>query len=332
MSTAAGERGTTTVADKVVRKIAERAATEALPLQSARAGKATAVVRGRRADVSVSVALPYPTPLPAAVRGLQDHVGDRTRRLTGMDIRAVRVGVTALIPRPAALAPAPGRSAAAESAVELAPSRTPLRWWSPRRLPMALLTLAAAVACGALAFDVVQVHLAHRPAASWRTDALHWLSRHDPGDPAVAFGATGLAALGLLLIVVAVTPGHRRLLTLTSSAPRLRAAMDRTAVAALVRHAVAGTQGISEVKVRVRRRSVTVRARLAFGDRAGAQHQVECAARRTLDSCGLRRGPRLRTRVRPEDAWYPGTESAGAETSRARAVGTEDMMFQGANP
>ncbi|MFE6485518.1 DUF6286 domain-containing Asp23/Gls24 family envelope stress response protein [Streptomyces sp. NPDC057757] len=311
--TAPATRGTTVISDRAVRRIAERAATEALPAPGAVTTKGSATVRGRRADVAVEVTLPYPTALPEAVRRLQEYVQGRTRQLTGLDVGGPRVGVTSLTPLPGAdpLLTPPG--VPADSRARTADEgRTPRRWWSRRRLPLALLALGAALVCGALAVDLILVHVAHRPAAAWRTGTLHWLSGHGPGDPAVVAGACAVAALGLLMFTLALAPGHRRLLTVVSPAPHLRAAVDRAAVAALVRDAVAGTAGIGPVKVRVRRHRVTVRAGLAFGDRELALDEVRNAARRALADCALRRTPRLRVTVRPVTAWDPGTaENSG---------------------
>lgn len=178
-----------------------------------------------------------------------------------------------------------------------------MRWWSPRRLPTALLALAAAIACGTLAVDLIRVHVAHLPAASWRTQAVHWLERHGPNAPFVGIAAGALAVLGILMIALAVSPGRRGLLTVASPGAGLRAAMDRTAIALVVRDAVGDVPGISTVRVRVRRRRVVVRAQLAFGDRAIARRDVQAAAHAALDGCSLRRPPRLRVKVRPDSAW-----------------------------
>ncbi|KAA0942181.1 DUF6286 domain-containing Asp23/Gls24 family envelope stress response protein [Streptomyces apricus] len=343
--TAAGLRGALTVSDKAVRKIAERSATEATAGPGTGATKGSADVSGRRADVSVDVTLPYPTPLPEAVRSLQQHVTARTHQLTGLDIGTARVGVTALVPAPAT-AGTVSLDKVSEDEVSLDDSsgagitqppsagRTPRRWWSQRRLPTLLLTLAAAMVCGALALDLILVHAAHRPAAAWRTAALDWLSQHGPGDPTVTACAVAVAVLGLLLIVLALAPGHRGLLTVTAPDPRLRAAVDRAAVASLVRDAVGATQGIGPVKVRVRHRRVTVRAGLAFGDRALAHHEVRHAAHRALEGCELRRVPRLRVKVRPEATWDPGTtteDSGGREPIPTGGDTTTEPGFEGAN-
>ncbi|MEV8605216.1 DUF6286 domain-containing protein [Streptomyces griseoviridis] len=305
--TTAAQRGTTTVSDKAVRRIAERAATEALP-GTAGATKGSATVRGRRAEVAVEVPLPYPAPLADTARRVQDHVARRTAQLTGLDLRAPHIGVTSLTP---ARAESPSADTPlAEDTPAGSTGRTPLRWWSQRRLPMALLTLSAAIACGALAFDLVLVHTGHRPPAAWRTATLDWLSRHGPSATASTVGAVAVALLGVVLIVLAVTPGRRGLLTVTSGSPRLITAVDRSALASLVEDAVRDTDGIGPVRVRAGRRRVTVRAGLAFGDRDRARSAVRDAARRVLEGCDLRRTPRLRVTVRPEPVWDDGTAPA----------------------
>ncbi|MDQ1033900.1 putative alkaline shock family protein YloU [Streptomyces sp. V3I8] len=363
--TGAGLRGTLTVSDKAVRKIAERAATEAAASPGTGAVKGSAGVNGRRADVSVDVTLPYPAPLPEAVRRLQQHVTARTHQLTGLDISTARVGVTALVPVPAMAATVPLDNAtvpldnatvpldkvsldrlsrsqvfADEPSVDgniRSPGavRTPRRWWSQRRLPTMLVTLAATVVCGALAVDLLLVHAAHRSPATWRTGTLDWLSQRGPGDPTVMACVAAVAVLGLLLIVLALAPGHRGLLTVTAPDPRLRTALDRTAVASLIRDSVGATRGIGPVKVRVGRHRVTVRAGLAFGDRSLAHDEVRRAAHRALAGCELRRVPRLRVKVRPDPAWDPGVttteESGGQEPFPTSADTTTPSGPEGAN-
>lgn len=59
----AAQRGTTTVSERAVRRIAERATAEALPGRTARAA---ATVRGGRAEVSLGVTLPIRPRWPTA--------------------------------------------------------------------------------------------------------------------------------------------------------------------------------------------------------------------------------------------------------------------------
>ncbi|MFD9791530.1 DUF6286 domain-containing Asp23/Gls24 family envelope stress response protein [Streptomyces sp. NPDC059070] len=294
--TASAERGTTTVSERAVRRIAARAATEALPRQgSSRATGASASVRGGRAELSLGMTLPYPAPLADTVREVQRHVTARTGQLTGLSVASTRVTVTSLAAPEGPASPAPQS--------EQGP--TPRRWWSQRRVPVAVLTALAAVPCGALAFDLAQVHTAHRATAAWRTRTMAWLSEHGPGDPAVVVFGALTALLGVWLILLAVTPGRRRQSTVLIPAARVDAAVDRSVVQLLVRDAVADVAGIGAVRVRVRRRRVTVRAALCFGDRAATRDRVTSAARAALTACNLRRGPRLRVTVVPEPIWRP---------------------------
>lgn len=322
--TAAAQRGTTTVSERAVRRIAERAAAEALSGRDrGSASGAVASVRGARAEVSLNLTLPYPTPLAGTVRSVHAQVTARTRHMTGLDVSVARLAVTSFLPT--GFVPS---SPATQDIPVGAGRRTPRRRWSQRRLPLALIALFAAVVCGAVAFDMVRVHIADRTAGVWRSEAVNWLSDHGPGEPAVAT-AGGLTALaGLWMIVLALTPGHRHQHTVHGQAPRIDTVIDRSAVASLVRDAVAGVDGVTAVRVRMRGRRVAVRAALAFGDMAAARTAVTAAARDTLTSCRLRRSPRLRVTVAPGTLWRPvpapGTDGGGAEQGESgRAAATE---------
>ncbi|MEU0126445.1 DUF6286 domain-containing Asp23/Gls24 family envelope stress response protein [Streptomyces sp. NPDC006289] len=317
--TTPSQRGTTTVSDKAVRKIAGRAAAETLPGRSVSATRVSAVVSGRRANVSLGVALPYPAPVAETVRRVQEHVTTRTRQLTGLDVSGTKVSARTLNSNTSVppATPSDGKPV----------RRASRRWWSARRVPMAVLTAAGASACGALAFDVIRVHLAHRPPAAWRSGVLDWLSTHGPGDTPVVLGGAAAALLGLSLIVLAVTPGRRRLLTLSPAGDGPGCAVDRSAVGALVRDAVADVPGIGHVSVRVGRRRVAVRAGLAFGDRAAAREQVVSAAGSAVAGCALRNAPRVRVRVKTEPAWQ--APAAGSADAPQAGPGTPDPALTG---
>ncbi|MFJ9244568.1 DUF6286 domain-containing protein [Streptomyces sp. NPDC101776] len=295
-ATAAAQRGTTTVSERAVRRIAERATTEALP---GRTAHTTATVRGGRAEVSLGVTLPYPAPLAEGVRDVQQHVLARTRELTGLEVPTAHVDVVALVAprysRPP-LAPAEGTGESGER-------RTTARRWSRRRVPVTLLTSLAAVACAALAVDLIRVHIAHGTAAAWRVSAVHWLSGHAPGDPAVVLAGGLTALIGVWMVVLALTPGLRRRSTVRTGADRVDTTVDRSAVESLIRDTVADVNGITTVRVRVRPRRITVRAGLAFGDRERAATAVTTAARDAVTSCRLRKAPRVRVTVTPEQVW-----------------------------
>ncbi|MEW2555988.1 DUF6286 domain-containing protein [Streptomyces zhihengii] len=316
MSAPAARRGTTTVADRVVRRIALRAASEALPGPGAGGVGGSAAVHGRRAGIALRIAAPYPATLSDTARRVRGHVADRTGELTGLDVAPVRLSITRLavpaaLPAPAAasLAEAPGGARGGHG------GRAPRRWWSARRAPVAVLSLLAAVCCAAVTADVIHVRATGAPAGVWRARSADWLSVHGPGDAQVTAGAVALAAAGLWLVLLALAPGRRRQLPLAAASPGWNAAVDRSTVAALLRDAVGDVPGIGAVRVRARRGRVVVTARLAFGDRAEAVRQAASAARRTIADCGLRRTPRLRVRVLPDSGWCP---PPGAPAERRR--------------
>ncbi|MBJ7907312.1 Asp23/Gls24 family envelope stress response protein [Streptomyces sp. DSM 110735] len=301
-------RGTAAVSEQAVRRIAGRAATEAHPDGTVRTTGTAATVRGRRTEIALDVALPYPEPLAPLVRRIQDRVTTRTAELTGLDVSRVRVGVTTLTPAPSG--PVPPGSAPVPAEAASPGSRPPRRWWAQRRFPLGILTLLATVAFGSLAADLILVHTGHRPAAAWRTGTLHWLYGHGPGEPLVTAAGICCALLGAGLLLLAVTPGRRDLLTASSPAPGTDIAIDRPAVAALLHAAATGTDGVTAARTRVRRRRATVRADLTSGDvtsgdRAAAERRITQAAASALAECGLRRPLRLRVTIRPRRGWTP---------------------------
>ncbi|MGW5399629.1 DUF6286 domain-containing Asp23/Gls24 family envelope stress response protein [Streptomyces sp. NPDC003952] len=318
--TVAAARGSTTIADKAVRKIAERAAGEALPAPLAGTAKGSATVRGRRASVNLDVALPYPAPLSATLRGVQQHVADRTRQLTGLEIASPRVTVTRLAgPSVCVTESLPVTQTAGRRVPGGA--RSARRWWSARRAPMAVLLLVATAVCAAVTADVVRVHTTHHVAAAWRLHVVDWLAGHEAGDLPVTVAALAVAAAGVWLLAMAFTPGRRGQLTLAGEQPHESAAVDRSTVAALVRDAVSAVDGVETVRVRAGRRRLTVRAGLAFGDRETALRRATDATDRVLNDCLLRRTPRRKVTVLPEPTWQAPDRAADPAWSGAEEKG-----------
>lgn len=297
MTTPAARRGTTTVADRAVRRIAERAATEALAPGAVEVGRGSAAVRGRRARVDVTVSLPYPAVLDESGERVRSHVAERTARLTGLTVPSARIRVR-------------GLSRHELSAGQLTPEAETAevrahRPWSQRRLPVAVAALLAAAVCGVLLYDVVSVHAAGNAPARWRVDAMEWLSTHGPDSAATTgvLAAIGVFALGVWLLVLAVTPGRRGVLPMRPPLRGVRAVLDRRAVAVLLRDAVTDVRGVGRVKVRVGRRTARVRAGLGFGEPEGARRAVAEAAEAAATGLGLARPLRLRVRLSTEPSW-----------------------------
>ncbi|WP_369228679.1 DUF6286 domain-containing protein (plasmid) [Streptomyces sp. R39] len=293
----AGERGRTTVSDRTVRRIAEHAAREALPRGDVGAVSAKVGRRGGRAGVSVALTLPYRAGVARSGHRVRRHVARRTAALTGLAVSRPRIRVHGLTPyagsRPGGpVAPsAPGQAGG--------PARRP---WSERRVPAALVTLLCLSVSATLLYDVVCVRVAGRATTPLRSRAHAWLSSHGPDGFPVALSAA-VTLLGAGMVLLAVTPGRRRSLAMSTADGRVWATLDRSAVKALVQEAVSGVSGISHVRVRVRRRRARIRAAVAFGDRETAHRQVVTVTQQALKACGLGRTPRPRVRVRTAPGW-----------------------------
>ncbi|MDX3378440.1 DUF6286 domain-containing protein [Streptomyces sp. ME02-6991-2A] len=294
MTVPAGGRGTTTVAPRAVRRIAERAAAEALP-DGGSVLRGSAGVRGTSARISVGVRLPYPVRADEAARRIRERAVARTAALTGLSVPRAEVRVDAL----SAGAPAP----VAPEAVEVAPGpdggRPGPRIRAERRVPAAVLAAVGAVACGLVLADVVAVRFGGAPA-DWRTAVLDWAATHGPADAAVRIGGAVAALAGAWLLGCALLPGLRRRLRMAAPGPAVRAALDRKAAARILRERALGVPGVVRARVTVRRRRAGVRAGVGYGDPA----EVRTEAVRVLDAAllelGLARPPALRVRVRRE--------------------------------
>lgn len=101
----AGDRGATTVADRVVAKIAARAAWEALCTAperrltpAAHRPTASAVVRSGAAWIKLSVELGYPMDLRTVCQGLRGSIARRVSALTGMAVSEIVVHIERLHP------------------------------------------------------------------------------------------------------------------------------------------------------------------------------------------------------------------------------------------
>ncbi|MFJ9396595.1 DUF6286 domain-containing protein [Streptomyces californicus] len=290
----AGRRGTTTISARAVARIAQQAATEKGGAVGAVRGAAT--VRGGRADVSVRLALPWPGELSHRARAVQRHVASRTGELTGLTVRVARLGVVRLRrSEDSAVAPPPDEEGGG----------APRRWWSPRSSPAAVIALLGAVQAAFLTSDVVAVHAFGHAPAGWRSDVVDRLSATRADALPVTVGAIVAVVAGLWLLLLAGTPGLRSRYVVAGFPSRRTVAVDRSAVASLVRDRVLDVAGVDTVRVRVGRRRVRVRAVLAFGDRAAAHEEARAAVLGAVDDCRLDRPLRCALRLRTARTWDP---------------------------
>ncbi|MEU7580779.1 hypothetical protein AB0B50_24605 [Streptomyces sp. NPDC041068] len=95
---APGERGATRIADRVVAKIAARAAREAVaavPVDGS-PPHATVSVHHETARVRISLELDYPCDIGGQCGAVRRHVAQRVKALAGMDVPEVAVQVERL--------------------------------------------------------------------------------------------------------------------------------------------------------------------------------------------------------------------------------------------
>ncbi|MFG6295736.1 DUF6286 domain-containing protein, partial [Streptomyces rochei] len=243
---------------------------------------------------------------------VRERIVGRVTQLTGLTVGTAQVRVHDLDASPSGPPQPAGREP-----LRPAPAGRPRRPWSQRRLPASVAALIGTGISGLLLYDLVSVHALGRRPEAWRTATVDWLATHGPGDAAVVAGGTVVAAAGVWLIFLALTPGLRGLLVMSPAPQReLRAVLERSAAAELVRDAVDTVPGVTRARVRVGRRRVRVRARLGYGDRDAARAGVRTAAQTALAGLGLVRTPRLRVAVRTEPHWRPpeNRETGGTET------------------
>ncbi|MEU3825843.1 DUF6286 domain-containing protein [Streptomyces sp. NPDC029080] len=173
------------------------------------------------------------------------------------------------------------------------------RRWSARRVTAALVAALVLVAVVAALVDVVAVR-AGRPAAAWRRHLADELATRPVNDVWMLTGAAVAAAVGVWLIVLALTPGQRRWLPLRSPAdcPRLRAFLDRDGAAALLRDAAMRVPGVGAARVLVGRHRIRARADVRFRDPQQVKDDLATVLGEERDQLALARPPRVVVRVR----------------------------------
>lgn len=165
----------------------------------------------------------------------------------------------------------------------------------PRRSVPATLTALVLTAAGALAAVVaVQMILGERAwldygAVARRLSTLRWAEL-----PVVITGAA-VAVLGLLLLAGAVLPGKPVVLPLRGEPD---AGASRRSFRSTLRAAAARVDGVDEVKVKLRRRSVRIRVRSRRTRPDGIADSVRAAVAARLDRIGPLRRPDVKVRLR----------------------------------
>ncbi|GLF98690.1 DUF6286 domain-containing protein [Streptomyces yaizuensis] len=170
------------------------------------------------------------------------------------------------------------------------------RFWSARRIPAALLAAVTAGGTGLFLYDIAAVR-AGRPGMEWRREAAGRLARWRLDETWVQAAAAALAAIGLWLIVLAVTPGLRRLLTMRRDGTPVRAGLDRRAAALVLRDRAMEVPGVRSVNVRMGRSRLRVRARSHFRDLDDVRRDLDGALATAVGELGLVKTPSRSLRV-----------------------------------
>lgn len=171
------------------------------------------------------------------------------------------------------------------------------RLWSARRVPAALLALVLLVVAGAFLYDVAAVR-AGRPAMAWRRELARQLAERPLDDIWVLVGAGVAAALGLWLLLLALTPGLRALLPMRRTHPDVRAALHRDAAAMVLRDRAMEVAGVQSVRVRTTRRRADVRVVSHFRELDDVRGDLELVLGEAVRGLGLARPLGLSLRVR----------------------------------
>ena len=175
------------------------------------------------------------------------------------------------------------------------------RFWSGRRVPSALAAALCLGLSGLFLYDVAAVR-ADRKAMSWRKTLAEQLATRHLDNVWIIVGAAVAAALGLWLIVLALTPGERGVLPMSRRGPQgVRAGLDRHAAELVLRDRAMEVPGVRSSKVAVGRRKVKVRAVSHFREIDDVSRDLTAGLEQAVRQLGLARALRLRVHVHTDE-------------------------------
>lgn len=171
------------------------------------------------------------------------------------------------------------------------------RFWSARRIPAAITALVVLVVAGFFLYDIAAVR-AGRPPMRWRRELAHQLAERPLDDTWVLVGAGVAAVLGLWLLVLALTPGLRSILSMRRTHPDVRAGLDRDLAALVLRDRAVEVSGVQAVRVRMGRARAEVRAVAHFRELDDVRADLDATLADAIRGLGLARPPSLTVHVR----------------------------------
>ncbi|MGP3950501.1 DUF6286 domain-containing protein [Streptomyces sp. 7N604] len=178
----------------------------------------------------------------------------------------------------------------------------PRRFWSERRVPAGIVAALATAGLGLLLYDVAAVR-AGRTAMEWRRRLADELAERPLDNPWMIGGAAVAMVLGLWLLLLALSPGLRGLLTMrrpsgVAGAIDVRAGLHRSAAALVLRDRAMEVSGVQSVRVDVSRRRVRARALAHFRDLDEVRRDLDDAMASGIGELGLVRQLDLSVRAR----------------------------------
>ncbi|MFJ7072312.1 DUF6286 domain-containing protein [Streptomyces sp. NPDC098781] len=171
------------------------------------------------------------------------------------------------------------------------------RFWSARRIPAAITALVLLFVAGVFLYDIVSVR-ADRPGMRWRRELAQQLAERPLDDVWVLVGAGVAGVLGLWLLVLATTPGLRKVLPMRRTHADVRAGLHRDLAALVLRDRAMEVSGVQSVRVRMKRSRADVRAVSHFRELDDVRADLDRTVGDAIRGLGLSRPPSLSVRVR----------------------------------
>jgi hypothetical protein len=167
------------------------------------------------------------------------------------------------------------------------------RFWSGRRIPAALTAAVLLGLAGLFLYDIASVR-ADRKAMQWRVTLADELATRHLDDVWIILGASVAAALGLWLLILALTPGEREVLPMARSGTAgVRAGLDRRAAELVLRDRAMEVSGVRSARVDVGRRRIKARATSHFRELEEVRDDLTAALGDAVRQLGLARSPQL---------------------------------------
>lgn len=167
---------------------------------------------------------------------------------------------------------------------------------SRRSVPATIVGLMLLVAAVAVAVSCIQLIAGGPPLVPFSTlgELGHETTWNDP----LVLGAGGLLSLvGLVLLVCGLLPGNPQVLALAPGDDHTAAGISRRSLTGDLTSHARRVDGITDARVRVGARTVTVNTRTPLRDRSGLAERIRELVTARLDDINLARPARLRVTV-----------------------------------